>query len=690
MFKKRSIFLFIVLLALDLVSYAQEVKVACIGNSVTFGYGLKNPENESYPSVLQGLLGQKYEVKNFGLSGATLLKKGHRPYYKTEQFEEVMSFKPDVAIIHLGLNDTDPRDWPEFKDDFRSDYSWLIDTLRKQNPNVKLFICKLTPIFNGHPRFKSGTRDWYWQIQQQIIEIAKANHTGLIDLTSALYNRPDLFADNLHPDKEGTAIIAKTVYGNLTGNYGGLSLPEIFTDHMVLQRDKPITIYGTANSNEQVKVLFNNKQVVAVADAYGKWKVQFSQMPHGGPYNLNVQSGNKTIALTDILIGDVWLCSGQSNMSYTLSASKTGKSELAQIKANKIRLFKFNQYEETNDAPWNAKVLEEVNQLNYFSGSWAPTTPATASGFSAVGYYFGKQVAQESGVPIGLIQLAVGGSTIESWIDRYTMEHDEELVDVLTNWRKSDFIQEWARGRADVNLKEASNPKQRHPYEPVYNYEAGVAKLTQFPIKGVIWYQGESNAQNVDLYNHTFPVLVNSWRKKWGYNFPFYYVQLSSIDRPSWPYFRDAQRKLLKDITNAGMAVSSDVGDSLNVHPNRKMEVGQRLALLAIKGTYHKPITANGPVILSAKQQNNNIILSFTEAKKLTTRSGEPLIGFQLVNQKGNHLAAKAIIANNKVILKVPQGETITDVLYAWEPFTRANLVNEANLPASTFSIPLD
>ena len=682
--------LFVLLWSIGFNSFGQDIRVACIGNSVTFGYGLKNPENESYPSVLQGLLGQKYQVKNFGLSGATLLKRGHRPYYKTKQFEEVMSFKSDVAIIHLGLNDTDPRDWPEFKDDFKSDYSWLIDTLRKQNPNVKLFICRLTPIFNGHPRFKSGTRDWYWQIQQQIIEIARANHTGLIDLTSVLYNRPDLFADNLHPDKEGAAIIAKTVYGNITGNYGGLKLPEIFTDHMVFQRHKPITIYGTANSNDKIKVLFNNKQLIAVADAYGKWKVQFPQMAHGGPYNLNIQSGNKNITLTDILIGDVWLCSGQSNMSYTLSASKTGKSELGHIKENKIRLFKFNQYEETNDAPWNTKVLEEVNQLNYFSGSWVPTTSATASGFSAVGYYFGKKVAQESGVPIGLIQLAVGGSTIESWIDRYTMEHDEQLVDVLTNWRKSDFIQEWARGRADVNLKEASNPKQRHPYEPVYNYEAGVAKLTQFPIKGVIWYQGESNAQNVDLYKHTFPVLVNSWRKKWGYNFPFYYVQLSSIDRPSWPYFRDAQRKLLKEINNAGMAVSSDVGDSLNVHPSRKMEVGQRLAFLALKGTYHKPITANGPVILSAKQQSDNIILSFTEAKKLTTRSGEPLIGFQLVNQKGNHITAKAIIANNKVILKVPQGETITDVLYAWEPFTRANLVNEANLPASTFSIPLD
>nr|WP_068891992.1 GDSL-type esterase/lipase family protein [Pedobacter panaciterrae] len=690
MFRKRSIVLFVLLWSYGLISYGQGVKVACIGNSVTFGYGLKNPATESYPSVLQGLLGQKYVVKNFGLSGATLLKNGHRPYYKTKQFEEVMSFKPDIAIIHLGLNDTDPRDWPEFKDDFKADYSWLLDTLRKQNPDVKLFICRLTPIFNGHPRFKSGTRDWYWQIQEQIPAVAKANHTGIIDLTSALYNRPDLFADNLHPDKEGAAIIAKTVYENLTGNYGGLKLPEIFTDHMVFQRNKPITIYGTANSNEQIKVLFNNKNLITTADNQGKWKVLFPEMPHGGPYQLSVQSGKKTICLTDILIGDVWLCSGQSNMSFTLSSAKTGKAELTQIKENKIRLFKFNQYAETNDTPWDARTLEQVNQLKYFSGSWTLTTSETAAGFSAIGYYFGKKIAEESGVPIGLIQLAVGGSTIESWIDRYTMEHDAQLVDVLTDWRKSDFIQEWARARANVNLKEASNPKQRHPYEPIYNYEAGVAMLTQFPIKGVIWYQGESNVQNVDLYKHAFPVLVNSWRKKWGYNFPFYYVQLSSIDRPSWPYFRDAQRKLLQVIPNSGMAISSDVGDSLNVHPNRKMEVGQRLALLALKNTYHKHLTASGPVISNARQEKNNIILSFTEAKKLSTRGGEPLIGFKFVNLKGYHFIAKATIVNNKVTLKIPQGETIKEVLYAWEPFTRANLVNEAGLPTSTFSIPIN
>jgi len=690
MCSKRLTFLLVLLLPFGLLSYSQTVKVACIGNSVTFGYGLKNPAEEAYPSVLQGLLGQKYEVKNFGLSGATLLKKGHRPYFKTKQFEEAMSFKPDIAIVHLGLNDTDPRDWPEFKGDFEADYAWLLDTLRKQNPNVKLFICKLTPIFNGHPRFKSGTRDWYWQIQEQITAIAKNNNTGLINLTAPLYNRPDLFADNLHPDKEGAVIIAKTVYENLTGNYGGLKLPEVFTDHMVLQRNQPIKIYGTANSIEQIKIVFNHKSLSTTADNQGKWKVQFPEMQHGGPYELTVQSGNKTISLTDILIGDVWLCSGQSNMSFSLSSAKTGKTELAELKTNNIRLFKFSQYAETNDVAWDAKTLQQVNQLNYFSGNWTATTPETAADFSAVGYYFGKKVSTESGVPIGLIQLAVGGSTIESWIDRYTMEHDEQLVDVLTDWRKSDFIQEWARGRADVNLKEATNPKQRHPYEPIYNYEAGVAKLTDFPIKGVIWYQGESNAQNVDLYQHALPVLVNSWRKKWGYNFPFYYVQLSSIDRPSWPYFRDAQRKLQQVIPNSGMAVSADVGDSLNVHPNRKMEVGERLALLALKNTYHKAITANGPVVLNAKKSGNNIMLSFTSAKRLSAQGGGPLVGFQLVNKEGFHLTAEATIIKNQVILKIPKGEIIREVLYAYQPFTRANLVNEADLPASTFSIPLN
>jgi len=669
-----------------------QLKVACIGNSVTYGYGLKNPEAESYPARLQELLGEKYTVRNFGLSGATLLRKGHRPYNKTKEFAAAIDYKPDIAVLHLGLNDTDPRNWPEYRDEFERDYAWLMDTLKKQNPKVQLYVCRLTPIFNGHPRFKSGTREWYWQIQERLPEIAKANGAGLIDLTSALYNRPDLFADNLHPDKEGAAIIASTVYKHLSGSYGGLALPALFTDHMVLQRNLPIPVYGTANAGERVQVIFNKEKRSAVADAYGKWEVTFPAMSHGGPFQLQVAAKSKKILLEDILIGDVWLCAGQSNMAFELKSAASGSEALQQLaKGNpKLRLLKFNQVAQTGNKSWDSLTLAKVNRLQFFSGAWKTADVSTAADFSAIGYYFAKKIQTEVDVPIGMIDIAVGGSILESWIDRYTMEHDHQLVDVLTNWRKSDFIQEWARGRADVNLKHASNPKQRHPYEPVYNYEAGIARLTKSPIKGVLWYQGESNAQNVELYEHAMPVLVKSWRKNWGLDFPFYYVQLSGINRPSWPYFRDAQRKLLSVIPNSGMAVSYDLGDSLDVHPERKKEVGARLALQALQKTYNKAVTADGPAPLSIKRAGNELIISFDHAAKLYTINNQALTGFELVTIKGIHLPAKPSIEVNHVRLSIPPGEQIKAVVYAWQPFTRANLLNEAGLPASTFSMTLN
>lgn len=687
MFKSGlTVFLF---LLIQIASNAQSVKVACIGNSVTFGYGLKNPKTEAYPALLQQLMGEGYVVKNFGLSGATLLKKGHRPYYKTNEFANAIDFRPDIAIVHLGLNDTDPRDWPEYKEDFESDYAWLLDTLRKQNPNVRLYICKLTPIFSGHPRFKSGTRDWYWQIQNIIPVIAKANHAQLINLNAPLHNRPDLFADNLHPDQEGAAIIARTVYQNITGNYGGLKLATVFTDHMVMQRNKPITIYGTADAHQNIEAVFNGKTLRAQSDAVGKWKLSFPPMVHGGPYRLWVKSDTSSIELKDILIGDVWLCSGQSNMAFPLKDATTGQTELRTLKPNSLlRLLKFKPLTETSNSAWDISTLTKVNQLEYFNGEWQRSDATTAADFSAIGYYFGKKIIAEEGIPVGLIEVAVGGSIIESWIDRYTMEHDEQLVDVLTDWRKSDFIQEWARGRANVNLKNAANAKQRHPYEPAYNYEAGIDRLTAFPVKGVIWYQGESNAQNVEQYEHTFPVLINSWRKSWGYNFPFYFVQLSSLDRPSWPSFRDAQRKLQLNIPNTGMAVSSDLGDSLDVHPKQKQQIGERLALLALKGSYGKILRASGPVASAAKFQEHNILISFSESKRLSTKGNLSLTGFELVNEKGIRLApVKSAIVNNQVVLSIPKGQQIKKVLYAWQPFSRANLINEVGLPASTFSI---
>lgn len=667
------------------------LKLACIGDSVTAGYLLSNPSSNSYPSQLQMMMGNKYEVQNFGHSRATLLKKGHRPYYKTREYQNALDFNPDIAIIHLGLNDTDPRNWPNYSDEFEADYNWLIESLKKQNPAIEIYICRLSPIFNEHPRFKSGTRDWYWQIQSHISNIAKANHVALIDLYEKLHNRTDLFPDALHPTKEGASIIAKTIYEKITQNYGGLKLANVFGDNMVLQRKHPIQIYGTANGGDTIQVTFQENKKRIITDSDGKWKATFPAMKQGGPYEIAVQLKEKKIILKNILIGDVWFCSGQSNMAFQLKNSESGNEEVKNSAINiNIRLFNAKTIRETDDTVWDSTSLAKTNQLKFFSGTWSVCDSVSAKNFSAIAYYFGKKIALEENIPIGLIQVAVGGSPIESWIDRYTLEHNDKVVDELTNWRKSDFLMPWVRERANQNLKNASNSKQRHPYDPAYNFEAGVSSFTNFPIKGIIWYQGESNTHNAELYEDLMPTLVKSWRKAWNTMLPFYYVQLSSIDRPSWTAFREMQSKLQKIIPNSRMAISMDYGDVTNVHPIQKKEIGNRLALQALENSYNRKIVSSGPSPLKAIQKKDIIIISFTSSHRLTTANQKELIGFELVNDKGIKFQSKASIIKNKVYINIPTAENIKTVLYAWKAFTTANLVNEVGLPCTTFKLDVN
>jgi len=687
-FIKKSYYLFFLLLfwLID-VSFAQ-TKVACIGDSVTAGYLLGNPTSEAYPAVLQSLLGKNYVVKNFGHSGATLLQKGHRPYAKTNEYKAALAFSPDIAIIHLGLNDTDSRNWPNYKQDFQANYHEMIAALKQQNPKVNLFICRMSPIFNEHPRFKSGTRDWFWEIQSQIEVVAKANEVTLIDLHEKLYARPDLFPDALHPSKEGANLLATTVYSAISGDFGGLVLAPVFTDNMVLQRQQPLAIYGKANAGESVEVVFHTQKQTVITNAKGKWKVQFQAMSHGGPYELAVKTKTKSIVLKNILLGDVWLCSGQSNMAFPLEKSENGKAEVQKAKANaQLRIFHYQPIQETDETAWDSLTLAKTNQLNYFSGNWKVCDSTSAKDFSAIAYYFGKKIIQEEAIPIGLIQVAVGGSPIESWIPRYTLEHDDKAVEVLYNWRKSDFLMPWVRERADINLKNTTNPKQRHPYEPCYNFEAGIKDFTAFSIKGVLWYQGESNAHNTNWYEHLLPVMVASWREAWKGNFPFYYVQLSSLNRPSWPEFRAMQSRLENKIPNSGMAISMDYGDEKNVHPIQKKEIGDRLARLALKQTYHKNIVASGPKPIKAWLKNDALWISFSSVKKLITSDQQPLKGFEIVSKTGEHLEVEAKIIGNQVVIFPPKGTTIQSILYAWKPFTNANLINEEGLPCSTFSL---
>src|SRR5690606_4399726 len=307
------------------------------------------------------------------------------------------------------------------------------------------------------------------------------------------------------PNKEGASILAKTVYERITGNYGILQIPEIFQSNMVLQRNGPIPFWGKANANAEVSISFNSQTRHIKADSAGNWEIDFPEMKAGGPYELSIQSNEKSYTFKNILVGDVWLSSGQSNMYFPLSQAENGiKESKDAINHPNIRLFKFKPLAETNNVAWDSTILNKINSLEYFSGEWKENSEQSSQEFSAIAYHFGKIIQTEENVPIGLIEIAVGGSPLISWIDRFSIEKDPLLVNTFHDWMKSDFIQDWCRERAKKNTELAIHKNQRHPYQPAYNYESGISKLVKFPITGVLWYQGESDANNLELHEKEF------------------------------------------------------------------------------------------------------------------------------------------------------------------------------------------
>lgn len=682
---KRFLFACIALSLIAISLHAQKIKVACVGNSVTYGYGLDRPEVNAYPAQLQRLLGDEFEVGNFGKSGATLLNKGHRPYMQQEEFKKAIAFAGDRVIIHLGLNDTDPRNWPNYRDEFVSDYLSLIDSFRLVNPKCKIAICRMTPISNRHQRFESGTRDWYWQIQKSIEEIAEIANVSLIDLQEGLYNRPDLLPDALHPNIEGAGIIASKVYCALTGDYGGLQLSQLYSDNMVLQREEEIVLSGIANAGDVVTVTIGRQKKKAITASNGKWSVVLDPLHTGNPYTLTISTPKKKYVYNNVLAGEVWLCSGQSNMAFMVKEGAEKREQLAKASSKpQIRFFDMKPRWLTNSEEWDVSALDSLNRLQYYKETkWQECNEQTAANVSAIAYEFGMMLSDSLHVPVGLIINAIGGSACESWIDRKTLEFS--YPDILYSWKENDRIQPWVRERASLNVKQSSNKLQRHPYEPCYLFEAGIAPLAKYPVKGVIWYQGESNAHNIEVHEILFPLLVESWRKNWNKELPFYYVQLSSLNRPSWTWFRDSQRRMLKDIRCVGMAVSSDCGDSTNVHPTRKKEVGDRLARLALHDTYGKTLTPSGPLFRSVEFTNGAAFVTFDFNEGMHSSDGESLKTFEIAEHEGVFFSAMAEVVDGRIKVWSKEVKNPRFVRYGWQPFTRANLVNKEGLPASTF-----
>ncbi|WP_314269037.1 GDSL-type esterase/lipase family protein [Capnocytophaga sputigena] len=681
--------LFISALVLGSLGWGQQktIKVACVGNSITYGYGIENREQNSYPSVLQRLLGKGYKVGNFGHSGATLLSKGHRPYIQQEEYQKALAFAGDIVVIHLGINDTDPRNWPNHRNDFVKDYLTLISSFKKVNPKARIVIARMSPLSHRHPRFESGTRDWHAEIQQAIALVAQQTNAQLIDFHEPLYHFPQMLPDAVHPNAQGAAILAQVVFGAITGNYGGLQLPEIYSDNMVLQHGQPLPLHGIVNAGTKITVTIGKQQLNTTADSNGKWQVTLAPLAAKETYTLQITAAKEKRIFKNVVAGEVWLCSGQSNMEFEMFQASTGERDIPQAENPNIRLFDMEARWRTDNAnAWESSALDSINVLQYYKpAQWEVCTPKTVRAFSAVAYYFGRTLQKDLDMPIGLICNAVGGSPTESWVDRGTLEY--EFPRILNNWRENDFIMDWVRQRAGENIAKATDKLQRHPYEPAYLFEAGILPLAKYPIKGVIWYQGESNAHNKDAHSKLFSLLVKSWRTEFNNpQMPFYYVQLSSINRPSWGWFRESQRRLMKVVPHSGMAVSYDYGHPTDVHPKNKHPIGERLAQWALADTYGRKVLPSGPLFRSATFNGKVVMVAFDYARGMHPADGKTLRGFELSDGNGIFYPATAEVVGEELKVTSEEVSTPKMVRYGFSPVTDGNLVNEANLPASTFT----
>ncbi|RYZ51371.1 MAG: sialate O-acetylesterase, partial [Chitinophagaceae bacterium] len=451
-----------------------------------------------------------------------------------------------------------------------------------------------------------------------------------------------------------------------------LQVAPVFSDNMVLQRDAIVRVWGKATPGEKVEVHFagQTKKVVVAKDS--SWSVSFpKQKATGKPRIMQVKAGREMRTLKDILVGDVWLLSGQSNMEWPMAREAHWQAEKMEAQQPLIRF--------ANPPPagrsvygvaYNDSLNSRLTKERFYDwNGWQVSDSTTLRNMSAVGYYFAKAIIEKEAVPIGLINLSIGGAPLETFISREALANSKRFVNkVMGNWLENPHLPEWTRERGMQNV--GNNPGGykddlglNHAYKPGFAFEAGVKPLLPFPIKGVLWYQGESNSlerERVEEYGDLLQLLIDDYRKAWKKPaMPFYWVQLSSIDTANyksqyWPQFRDNQRKLLAEVKNSGMAVTSDIGFRNDVHPTNKKAVGERLARWALRQVYGHDLVPSGPLPLQAIYKEGKIVLSFHYATTLQTADGKPLRGFSLDGETG----VEAAIDNNTVVIISDQKPT--------------------------------
>ncbi len=481
--------------------------------------------------------------------------------------------------------------------------------------------------------------------------------------------------------------------------HADIRLPALIDHHMVVQRNAEYPVWGWADPGEKVTVRFNGRQGSAVTGPDSLWKITLAPMKAGGPHEMRIEGRNR-ITLYNILVGDVWVCSGQSNMEWPVKYSANPQEEIWNGAHPKIRLFE-------------AKKAGRSDPKTDCQGQWQECTPQTVGEFSGVGYYFARTLKDSLDIPIGMIQAAWGGTNIHTWTSRAALEANSDVRYILEGWEPVidgkpremelhyDAVAGWfeycfvqmSRRQPYGNIPEAPKGFDRALWAPGWLYNAMIAPIAQYPTAGAVWLQGEGDAGRAHVYRTLLRTLIGDWRNQWNQpEMPVIVVQLANVHNPhpepresAWAELREAQYLATK-LPKVGMAVTHDIGQAEDVHYKNKQEAGRRAALAALHSAYGRSIVHSGPIYKSMRAEGKRISLSFGHiGGGLVARAGEPLTGFAIAGEDRKFVWAEARIEGDDIIVWSDKIDEPIAVRYAWDDNPVCTLYNAEGLPAASF-----
>lgn len=697
-----------------------KIRVACIGDSITFGMGAVK-EEDTYPSQIQKMLGDHYQVVNFGDSGRGIIlgsMRGNEPraFYKRPAHQQALAFNPDIVICNLGINDDIA--WAgNGQKEFVPDYLTLLSAYQAlQNP-PKIFIwTKLAPLAPGHRAYDSTATRIPFCMRTDLNAVAEKSGAVGIDAFSPLCGADNVFQkDGIHPNEKGLKLLAESTFRQIKPWIGAdtarLELSWYFADGMVVQRDAPVPVWGVAVPNGEVTAHIDDQTPLSVrADLFGRFEMKLPALPPGGPHTLTVKTAASSQIFKSVMSGDLWVCSGQSNLEFKVKQANGANAALADVQhinRSAVRILFRERALTTLGAKWPPEKIpypEDIQSL--LSGTWQVPDVRNLPDFPAIAYYFARELQSNLQVPVGIICIAVGGTTTESLISEKGLLSDPETVKLFTNkiWTENPNIPLWTRLRAAENLAGWVESKGKagmppHMFQPSVLAECGLRPLSRLPVKGFFFYQGESNATEGSRPDKPVEMLKNEVRLRLliqdmrnlfkNPELPFYMIQLPLMNRP-WETYRALQERICRE-NKAGICNILDLGDPNDVHPREKMEVGCRLAKQILYDVYgKKDDIAEGPFLKSVKGDGNDVEILFSSVGKgLKTKDEKSPLAFEIAYSNGVFKPALAEISGkDRVRLKVERIPCF--IRYGWAPVPKINLVNSAGLPAFPFEYHLN